>query len=158
MNISKLIALVAIVGTLNFGYSFAAPLIDVSWAAYKSTQWKQTAGAVVRAAVEQTRKGIQYPVVEYSYVVSGQEYQSSRISFTGGDHEKVSPQEFASHYAVKKPVNVFFNPAEPSQAVLIPGLHSMIPLVILIVGFLTIVGVLSAFLKVFVRSKPMEKR
>ncbi len=58
-------------------------------------------------------------VVRYSYTVDGAEYSGERISYGGGAYEnaKNAVAKYRAGYTVK----VYYNPSDPSEAVLEPG-------------------------------------
>jgi len=157
MNFSRLIAVAAILFALNFGYSFATPLVKILLSAYESQNWPQTSGTVIHTEVKQDRKGRTYALVEYAYPVNGQEYQSSRVSFMGLDDGAPSPQEVVALYAAQKGVTVFFDPNNPGESVLRPGLHSYFPLGLLAVGLLVVASAIVSMVRVVLRTRRTGK-
>ena len=61
-----------------------------------------------------------YPHVEYSYSILGQSYTSKQIAFGGvrGFNNPNQAQTALVKYPVNTPVQVFYNPQNPSEAVL----------------------------------------
>lgn len=157
MNFNRVIALAAIVFALHFGYGFAEPIVRSVWAAHTSQHWPQTQGSVVHVSIEKGHKGRPYELVEYAYVVGGKTYQSNGISFMSLDSDAVSPQDLATRYPIGKAVNVFYNPDAPQEAVLRPGLHSYLPVAMLVLGLLVVVGALGSFGRVFLRAGKGDK-
>ena len=92
-----------------------------------SRNWFTTNGQVVYSSVHQESDGpYSVPVVKYRYRVEGQEYESSRIRFTwtGESTYPWTASKVVNKYSVSKTVRVYYNPKNPSVAVLIPGLVS----------------------------------
>jgi hypothetical protein len=58
-------------------------------------------------------------VPAYTYSVAGQQYTSSRYDFSGAGWSANS-----RYYEDDEPVTVYYNPAQPSIAVLYPGLRA----------------------------------
>ena len=92
-----------------------------------SKNWPTTPGRVLNSYIEprRSRSGrgtstAYYAVVFYEYMVNGQRLQSNRIRF-GSDlgYGWTSPaQKTVDQYPPGAMVEVFFNPADPSEAVL----------------------------------------
>ena len=62
-----------------------------------------------------------HPKVSYGYRVQGRDYQSSRVTFgsLGSSYERA--KEVANRYPLGMDVAIFYNPANPAQAVLESG-------------------------------------
>jgi hypothetical protein len=125
--------------------------------ATETKTWPSVTGKVVEAEVsedvqvdsEGDRRRVFAPHVVYEYEVNGTPYRGDRIragirSFIGS-RRKVE-QELAL-YPVGSPVRVYYNPANPAEAVLQPGTSSKAALVIGIV-FLVITGMTACLLGV----------
>jgi len=91
-----------------------------------SKKWPVAAGVVVFSGTEAKSSlgdgPATYAKVRYEYEVEGRKYSSERISIGqygtgGGGHAKAE----AAKYPVGAIVKVFYDPADPSQAVLEPG-------------------------------------
>lgn len=99
--------------------------------ATQSESWSSTQGTVLFAEVEkQTRyrrnsKGVRttrtvyVPRIRYRYTVDGQEYTGSTI---GHDTSEVRDAIETGQYVPGAPITVYYNPEDPSEAVLAPGL------------------------------------
>jgi hypothetical protein len=61
-----------------------------------------------------------YPHIEYTYPISGQAYNSKQIAFGGaqGFNSPNQAQSTLAKYPINSPVQVFYNPQNPSEAVL----------------------------------------
>mgnify|MGYP000179787126 CR=1 FL=1 len=92
-----------------------------------SRNWFTTNGQIVDSSVHQESDSPYFvPVVKYKYRVEGQEYESSRIRFTwtGENTSPWTASKVVNKYPVSKTVRVYYNPKNPSVAVLIPGVVS----------------------------------
>lgn len=97
----------------------------------RSSKWPNVEGTVVATDVKEHRSrrgGKSYsPEVQYQYSVNGASYASSRMSY--GDAGSSSSMEGAlktlGNYPVGKKISVYYNPSEPSTAVLVPGITSL---------------------------------
>ena len=83
-------------------------------------QWPSTMGIVFKTAVERRlsrRHYVNYAIVKYSYQVGERTYQNAKVSLgsaaSGKDAKRV-----VARYPVGAQVMVFYNPQNPSEAVL----------------------------------------
>ena len=94
--------------------------------AKNSAQWPRSAGVITSshlvAGSFKQMKGYR-GVVQYRYRVGSAEYSGSRLSF-GRDHLAVRDawQKVLDAYPVGKTVDVYYDPKDPSLAILEPGL------------------------------------
>lgn len=92
-----------------------------AWKGLRSKAWSHTVGQVV----EFNRKGFTYKRVKvvYTYTVYGVEYRGKKIAFGYGiiSHAFLMRGERLAQYRDSKEVTVYYNPNDPSQAVLEPG-------------------------------------
>jgi hypothetical protein len=114
---------------LTIGLGFAAvillavvvKLVEVR----RARHWPSTSGTVLKARVRTRRRTDvegrsrfeSEPLVTYEYEVNGRIYRGTRLSFA----ERISPGEidaWLKRYPQGKNVTVYYNPADPSQAVL----------------------------------------
>ncbi|HLO32918.1 MAG TPA: DUF3592 domain-containing protein [Anaerolineales bacterium] len=84
-------------------------------------QWPSTMGSVVMSKIEQrssTEGGYtDYPSVQYSYQVGGQAYQSYKLA-PGPEVGGTGAGKIVARYPPGAQVMVFYNPQNPSDAVL----------------------------------------
>lgn len=128
-------------GTILFGLAFAAMgvlLVIVGIVklvqAGASSSWPAVKGTVVSCKVEKSsssgkgrhgRKGRStsryYANLRYEYAVEGKQHVGEKISFgtVGGTMAKA--QENAKRYAEGSQVDVYYNPSDPSEAVMETG-------------------------------------
>ena len=85
------------------------------------SQWPSTMGTVMTSTIEWRSSSdsgsTAYPVVQYSYQVNGQAYQSYKLApgpVVGG----TGAQKVVARYPAGAQVMVFYNPQNPSDAVL----------------------------------------
>ena len=86
-------------------------------------------------------------LVRYSYRVKGEEYSGDRIAFVDvhtGDEERA--RDILARYPLGAAVRVFYNPADPQNAMLEPGVNQqafvpfLIPLVFLVIGIVVLLS------------------
>jgi len=110
-------------------------LIAQAWMAHRlvraSSNWPATVGRVVQSDVEMVRRRqsvsrantyriVYYPQVVYEYQVNGQVYRGSALSLTYrvGEGSRSDAEAKAAQYPVGATVQVYYNPADPTQAAL----------------------------------------
>ena len=157
----------ALFAALFFG-AFALLLLVAGavmlWGGSQSLGWEKTEGRIVTRSVRLDRSSQQRTrrnrdqrahdvIVTYSYSVDGQSYTGKRHSFgrgttaaSGGSREKA--QAIADElYPSLSPIDVYYDPNDPEQAVLSPGLHwsAFVPLVLGgLLGLLALLGLRGA--------------
>lgn len=104
----------------------SAILIAIGWFNHRRAQaalaWPMAPGQVLASGIgqENGENGVTYfPQVSYAYNVNGQTFQNQRIVFGGGQTGNPAPAEkMAARYPAGSSVSVYFNPANPQDAVL----------------------------------------
>jgi hypothetical protein len=84
------------------------------------SQWPSTMGVVQMSTIEQRSSEdgyTDYPVVQYSYQVGGQSYQSMKLA-PGPEVGGSGARGVVAKYPAGAQVMVFYNPQNPSDAVL----------------------------------------
>ena len=85
------------------------------------SQWPSTLGTVHASYLERRSSGDEgstnYPVVQYSYQVSGQAYQGMKLA-PGPEVGGTGAGKVVARYPAGAQVMVFYNPQNPSEAVL----------------------------------------
>jgi len=84
------------------------------------SQWPSTMGTVMMSRVESRSSSdgyTDYPVVQYSYQVGGQAYQSYKLA-PGPEVGGTGAGKVVARYPAGAQVMVFYNPQNPSEAVL----------------------------------------
>ena len=85
------------------------------------SQWPPTMGTVLASSLEQRHSSeggwVDYPVVQYSYQVGGQAYQGRKLA-PGPEVGGSSARKVIARYPAGAQVMVFYNPQNPSDAVL----------------------------------------
>jgi Protein of unknown function (DUF3592) len=92
---------------------------------YRSQHWPST-GGVIESAKMTIRFGRYVPVIEYRYLIGGEHYRGSRVSFAS---QLISQSYFTivgakaviDRYPAGKHVKVYYEPASPGTSVLNPG-------------------------------------
>ena len=108
--------------------------------ALRSTDWPPTEGSVTASGVdmqndtdtERRTRALRYsPAVSYSYDVDGTTYSSDLLGFVRlWTDDESGAHRIARRYPVGQAVTVYYDPGDPSRAVLDPGvsLNSMLTL------------------------------
>ncbi|MEO7995026.1 MAG: DUF3592 domain-containing protein [bacterium] len=125
-------------GQLIVGFILVAVIVFGAWVLVRerqradaSTHWPSVPGAIVtselRAPAEGSSDDNYYVKVEYEYVVAGAHYTSEKLQFGGSNafHDHDSAAAFQDRYPDGDPVTAFYDPAQPSLSVLIPGTGAM---------------------------------
>jgi len=85
------------------------------------SQWPSTMGTVMMSTIEQRSSSeggyTDYPVVQYSYQINGQTYQSLKLA-PGPEVGGTGARKVVARYPAGAQVMVFYNPQNPSDAVL----------------------------------------
>ena len=85
------------------------------------SQWPSTMGVVQMSTIEQRSSSeggyTDYPVVQYSYQIGGQAYQSMKLA-PGPEVGGTGARKVVARYPAGAQVMVFYNPQNPSEAVL----------------------------------------
>lgn len=84
-------------------------------------QWPSTIGIVFASSVERRpthrRRYANYAIVRYSYQVGERTYQNAKVSL-GSAASGLAAKRVVARYPVGAQVMVFYNPQDPSEAVL----------------------------------------
>ena len=130
---SDLIITVGAIGFifLLFNGIFLAVIFSAQKDAAVATKWPTTTGTILMSTLESRRtnngRHAQYPVVLYAYQAGGRSYEGSRIAPGPEVGGTGAPKRLAG-YAAGIQVTVFYNPKDPSDAVLetkVPSLFWM---------------------------------
>jgi hypothetical protein len=85
------------------------------------SQWPSAMGTIVASSIEQRHSSdsgwTDYPSVQYSYQVGGQTYQSMKLA-PGPEVGGSGARKVVARYPAGAQVMVFYNPQNPSDAVL----------------------------------------
>lgn len=85
------------------------------------SQWPSSMGTVMMSTIEQRSSSeggyTDYPVVQYSYQVGGQAFQSFKLA-PGPEVGGTGARKVVARYPAGAQVMVFYNPQNPSEAVL----------------------------------------
>lgn len=127
-----------------------------------SADWPSVPGSITGSYVKtssSTKGGTTYSAkISYTYSVQGKQYTGSRINFGSLLTSSSGAREIVARYPVGKALNVFYNPADLSDAVLEPGYASGLwfsPGVGAVVAFVG-GGLLIVFVMAYMRNNPPE--
>ena len=118
-------------------------------AAKAAKTWLPTSGIILGSRVETRRsrdsegnsKVSYHPVVDYQYQVIGQSFNGDRIGFSQGNFASAKADKLIAPYQEGAQVTVYYDPSDPSQAVLVTKDFST--------GSMTIVGIILLVLGLF---------
>jgi hypothetical protein len=121
------VTLLLVFGGVGAGLSWWGWTIVQS--ARASAEWPTVEGRITRSVVRHSTDaegGDSYsPEVAYTYAVSGRAFEGERIKFGENSYGSRSRAEaIAAGYPVGRQVEVYYEPANPSNAVLEPGLSA----------------------------------
>ncbi len=91
--------------------------------------WPSAPGSIVESELRSRRRGsrrIYYPHIVYQYNVMGQTYTGKRIS-PGPESGSSQARELVTKYPPGAPVKVYYDPQNPSDAVLETDLSTTMP-------------------------------
>jgi hypothetical protein len=115
----------------------------------QSSDWPSTDGTILSSRVTSvSEKGhSRYtPRVDYSFTVSGKEFESNRITFRTLSASREDALHIANRFLKGETVQVYYNPNDPSKSVLMPGSGSFWrPGTVISVGLLLVFGGLAAY-------------
>lgn len=108
---------------LTFDGMFAV----TTWKQYQSNHFQTVTGTITRSEVKTGRTskgGTTYsPVLAYRYEVGSKNFTGTRIRFGGRVSGKSYANEMVNSHPVDSHVTVYYNPDDPSVALLEPGLQ-----------------------------------
>lgn len=112
-----------------------------------SLRWSSTPGQVQDSRVAWDPLSGRYQArVRYIYTVNGQEHQAERVSFRQGlplaGPRGALAREEAARYSPEQPVAVYYDPADPSRAVLEPGADHAAMILLGVGGLFFVIGLM----------------
>ncbi|MDX1616841.1 MAG: DUF3592 domain-containing protein [Candidatus Promineifilaceae bacterium] len=122
--------------------------IKRSQKANDSLRWPSTSGRIVSAGTKAVPAGgsrnygamVRVPDIRYKYSVDGVEYSGEQLSYGAGTG---STESVLARYQPESTVKVYYDPADPSEAVLVPGPGTSNYLAIVWTVFMAIVFVIA---------------
>ncbi len=92
--------------------------------AFQSREWPSAMGKVLVSELEYNDE-VHDPCVRYEYIVEGVKYLGDRIMFMESRTNIEGPgKRLVARFPVGEPVDVYYEPGNPNNAVLIPGAAS----------------------------------
>jgi hypothetical protein len=96
--------------------------------AIMTKSWPSTGGTVISSDIKRgtSSKGSpKYSLdINYTYKIGNEEFQSNRYSSTNARGTSQWAREEITRYPANSAVKVYYNPENPKESVLEPGLHS----------------------------------
>lgn len=111
-------------GTLFFDYTFIGGMI----AQIVATNYPATTGTITESQVQShsTGDGTNYSAaIKYEYQVDGESYSSDQVRYNYTNAGRSYAESHSGRFAKDAQVTVYYNPAAPSDAVLITGIESI---------------------------------
>ncbi len=125
--------------------------------AFKSAAWPYVSGQVITSDVSESSDddGTTYSAnIQYTYTVNDREYTGSRVSHGDiGTSDSRDAAKIVARYPAQKTVSIYYDPADPSQAVLETGFTTglLLPLglgtVFTLAGGLMLIGFTFQFIR-----------
>ena len=148
------LSMVFMFGLIAIGVVFLYKGVAGRLKSKKAQSWPHVKGKVLSSEVTEDRylnptgkATIAYtPDVVYEYNVSGQKYTGKNIVFGQTNYDYIVASRISEKFAADTTPLVYYNPANPSESVLVPksteGLRSLVPGIYFIVSGL-LVGLLA---------------
>ncbi len=143
MDFTKLISIII---TIGLGVLLMGIVVTQKLKAKKAAEsWSQVAGIVQKSelSIEHSRDSDgdrsthYYPLVTYSYIVDSLSYTNNAISFGKSSLSKKRSLSKLAEYPQGATVNVYYDPADPTQAVLEPKASSFVTILFGIILVIT---------------------
>ncbi len=147
---SDLIVTIGAIGFvfLVFNVIFLSIIFSVQRDAAAAKKWPTTIGTILMSTLESRRTNSghhsQFPVVLYSYQAGGRSYQGSRIA-PGPEVGGTGAPKRLVNYQTGSQVTVFYNPKDPSDAVLETKVTSLFWLWFALILVDLVLGVIALF-------------
>jgi hypothetical protein len=106
-------------GVLILALGFA--LVKMVLKTRTSKDWANTVGTIIESRIEVQKDSegqTDHPIVAYEYTVNGQLFRSQQIDFGGEGSGGTGAKSLVKKYPSGKSVTVYYNPNNPSEAVL----------------------------------------
>jgi hypothetical protein len=114
---------------------FLAPLAYSIWRTHASQTWPSTVGTILESGTTQNYRGRVHPSVKYSYAVGGAAYEGWTIQLSAEYAGAAQAREIAQRFRAG-PVQVYYDPNNPAEAVLQPGGNARVQWFMLGIGSL----------------------
>jgi hypothetical protein len=126
--ITENIAVIAWIGVFMFIFDaiFLGIIFSTGRKVAQASRWPSAMGTILmsmvqwRASGSNSTSGANYPVVMYSYQAMGQAYQGNKIA-PGPEVGGMGAQKVVARYPMGTQVMVYYNPENPSEALLERG-------------------------------------
>jgi len=120
-------------GLLICGVTLLLLLSAILWAAMRSRLWPQVLGKVLRTEIYEPSKNRYVPLIEYSYVVEGNNFISKSYDFNlFTTKERRVVEGILDTIRGKETISVYYHPWFPKVSVIVPGMKKTMPVLIII--------------------------
>ncbi len=149
--------IIIVVGLMLVGANYLYKAISLRVKSKAATQWPVTRGKLLSSEVkEDTLRNVTGKIsaayfceVQYEYSVNGELLHGSRVTFGNPTYDYVTASRIRDKFAVDTEVNVYYNPTNSHESVLVPfareAMRSLIPGIFFIASGLLIVAVMIIF-------------
>jgi len=135
----KIIAIILVVIGIFLFYKGAYQYIQEN----NSNNWPSTEGTILISEWKRATNGPHKAHIEYEYIVDNQAYESNFIHFA-----EFNPTNLVYKFKKNKKVPVYYNPHNPSEAVLITGASIKSISILIFMGlFFLIFSLITLFVK-----------
>lgn len=122
MDVTLIVGILCLVGGL---FLLVAGLMQSQKAKKAQATWQTTEGVIKGSHLERHsnssgsfRSATYTPEVTYHYTVNGKSYEGYQFAFGSGSFSHDKAEEMIAPYTPETRVQVFYDPADPSKAVL----------------------------------------
>lgn len=130
-------------GILTAGLIFALLLAAIANLGLRSSAWPTTSGVITSSEVAWYRSDgkTRYAAsLEYTYVLEGRPYRSSRRTYRSSEPTEAYARGVTARFPKGREVRVHYDPADPRRAVLEPGTDAIVLGALVTSGIVSLIG------------------
>mgnify|MGYP000023547280 CR=1 FL=1 len=124
-----IVVIAVVVLTVGGAYLYGRYDKHMTAVSRESLEWPSVAGLVTHSNLEVHRSNVgaqsnklRHRVdVEYEYVVDGRRYENDVVRFNQNNLSRKDKERLVSAHPVGRQVEVFYNPSDPAESVLVRG-------------------------------------
>lgn len=113
--------------------------------ALKTHRFRQTTGMVLSSEIKGELGSSRYyfePLIFYEYTVEGKRYENNIYSVAFTTHYKSKVKKILSRYKPGRTIDIYFNPKDPSESVLMTGIKPIRSFAMIIMVSLLLIAVI----------------